>query len=40
MGKVLGYARISTDAGQDIASQKAALEKLGAVVVFAEPRWP
>jgi DNA invertase Pin-like site-specific DNA recombinase len=36
MGKVLGYARISTDAGQDIASQKAALEKLGAVVVFAD----
>lgn len=34
MGKVLGYARISTDQGQDIASQKAKLEELGAVVVF------
>lgn len=36
MGKVLGYARISTNEGQDIASQKAKLEKLGAVVVFTE----
>jgi DNA invertase Pin-like site-specific DNA recombinase len=36
MGKVLGYARISTDQGQDIASQKAKLEELGAVVVFHE----
>lgn len=35
MGKTLGYARVSTDA-QDVASQKAALEKLGAVVVFTE----
>lgn len=34
MGKTLGYARISTGNGQDIASQKAKLEKLGAVVVF------
>ena len=34
MGKVLGYARISTNEGQDIASQNAKLEKLGAVVVF------
>jgi DNA invertase Pin-like site-specific DNA recombinase len=34
MGKILGYARISTDQGQDIASQKAKLEDLGAVVVF------
>lgn len=34
MGKTLGYARISTDQGQDIASQKAKLEDLGAVVVF------
>ena len=34
MGKVLGYARISTNEGQDIASQKAMLEKLGAIVVF------
>lgn len=36
MGKVLGYARVSTDFGQDVGSQKAALEKLGAVVVFTE----
>lgn len=36
MGKVLGYARISTDAGQDISSQKARLEQLGAVVVFCD----
>jgi len=36
MAKVLGYARISTDVGQDIESQKAVLEKLGAVVVFTE----
>ncbi|MFC0305556.1 recombinase family protein [Rhizorhabdus histidinilytica] len=36
MGKVLGYARISTDNGQDIASQKAKLEELGAVVVFCD----
>ena len=35
MGKVLGYARVSSDA-QDIASQKDKLEKLGAVVVFTE----
>lgn len=35
MGKVLGYARVSTD-GQDVASQKEKLEKLGAVVVFTE----
>ena len=34
MGKTLGYARISSDQGQDIASQKAKLEDLGAVVVF------
>ncbi len=34
MGKTLGYARISSDQGQDIQSQKAKLEKLGAVVVF------
>jgi len=34
MAKVLGYARISTNEGQDITSQKAKLEKLGAVVVF------
>ena len=36
MAKVLGYARISTDDGQDVASQKARLEELGAVVVFAD----
>lgn len=36
MGKVLGYARISSDQGQDIASQKDMLESLGAVVVFAD----
>lgn len=36
MGKVLGYARISSDVGQDVASQKAMLEKLGAVVVFTD----
>ncbi len=36
MGKTLGYARISTDQGQDATSQKAMLEKLGAVVVFVD----
>ena len=36
MSKTLGYARISTDIGQDVASQKAALEQLGAIVVFTE----
>lgn len=36
MGKTLGYARISTDQGQDANSQKAMLEKLGAVVVFVD----
>lgn len=35
MGKVLGYARISTDQ-QDATSQKAMLEDLGAVVVFVD----
>lgn len=35
MGKVLGYGRVSTDQ-QDVSSQKGKLEKLGAVVVFAE----
>lgn len=35
MAKMLGYARISTD-DQDVASQKAMLEKLGAVVVFTD----
>jgi DNA invertase Pin-like site-specific DNA recombinase len=36
MGKTLGYARISTNEGQDVASQKSMLEKLGAVVVFVD----
>ena len=36
MGKTLGYARISTNEGQDIQSQKARLEVLGAVVVFSD----
>ena len=35
MGKTLGYGRVSTDQ-QDVASQKAKLEMLGAVVVFTE----
>jgi DNA invertase Pin-like site-specific DNA recombinase len=34
MGKTLGYARISSNDGQDIQSQKTKLENLGAVVVF------
>lgn len=34
LSKVLGYARISTSIGQDIESQKDALTKLGAIVVF------
>ena len=36
MAKTLGYARISTNDGQDVMSQKAKLEKLGAIVVFTE----
>jgi DNA invertase Pin-like site-specific DNA recombinase len=36
MGKTLGYARISTNDGQDVASQKAVLEQHGAIVVFTE----
>lgn len=36
LSKILGYARISTSNGQDIQSQKAKLEELGAVVVFHE----
>ena len=36
MGKTLGYARISTNEGQDICTQKAKLERLGAVVVFSD----
>ena len=36
MAKVLGYARISSDHGQDIESQKAVLTKLGAIVVFCD----
>lgn len=35
MGKTLGYARVSSDQ-QDIATQKAKLETLGAVVVFSD----
>ena len=35
MGKVLGYGRVSSD-GQDVASQKAKLLEIGAVVVFTE----
>ena len=34
MGRVLGYARVSTNDGQDVTSQKTRLEELGAVVVF------
>ena len=36
MGKILGYARVSSGDGQDVTSQKAKLESLGAVVVFTE----
>lgn len=36
MARVLGYARISTNEGQDISTQKAKLERLGAVVVFSD----
>jgi DNA invertase Pin-like site-specific DNA recombinase len=36
LAKTLGYARISTNDGQDIRSQKDRLEALGAVVVFAD----
>jgi len=36
MGKVLAYGRISQGNGQDIASQKEALERQGAVVVFTD----
>jgi DNA invertase Pin-like site-specific DNA recombinase len=36
LAKVLGYARISTNEGQDITSQKVRLEQLGAVVVFCD----
>ena len=35
MGKTLGYARVSTD-DQDVQTQKAKLESLGAVVVFCD----
>lgn len=35
MGKVLGYARVSTDQ-QDVDSQKSKLTALGAIVVFAD----
>ena len=36
MTKVLGYGRISTNEGQDVSSQRAALEQHGAVVVFCD----
>ena len=36
MGRVLGYARVSTDDGQDVSTQKNRLEELGAVVVFSD----
>lgn len=36
MSKVLGYGRVSSGQGQDVASQRAVLEANGAVVVFAE----
>ena len=36
MPKILGYARVSTGNGQDVTSQRAKLEELGAVVVFTE----
>ena len=36
MAKTLGYARISSNEGQDITSQKDRLEELGTVVVFHE----
>lgn len=36
MAKVLGYARVSSGQGQDVSTQKEALYKLGAVVVFTE----
>ena len=36
MGKILGYARVSSGQGQDVTSQKTVLEELGAIVVFTE----
>jgi DNA invertase Pin-like site-specific DNA recombinase len=36
MNKTLGYARIPTGKEQDVSSQKAMLEELGAIVVFIE----
>lgn len=36
MTRVLGYARVSTGDRQDVSSQKAALDRLGAIVVFAD----
>lgn len=36
MAKILGYGRVSSGDGQDVSSQKLALEQLGAVVVFTE----
>ena len=36
MGKMFGYAHISSGDGQDVSAQKAMLEELGAIVVFTE----
>jgi DNA invertase Pin-like site-specific DNA recombinase len=36
VGKILGYGRVSQRQGQDVTSQKVALEKHGAVVVFTD----
>jgi DNA invertase Pin-like site-specific DNA recombinase len=36
VGKMFGYARISSGDGQDVSAQKAMLEELGAIVVFTE----
>ncbi|MFC3442171.1 recombinase family protein [Sphingobium rhizovicinum] len=36
MGRKFGYARISSDQGQDLASQRMKLEELGAMVVFSD----
>lgn len=38
MGKMLGYAHISSGDGQDVRSHKTMLEKLGAIVVFTETK--
>lgn len=36
MARILGYARIRTNEGQDVARQKDRLEQLGAVVAFVD----